>query len=133
MAEKKNFTIENYNGTDYDTLYPETNSGQVLLDIDAQSSTSLSTGTTLDDALRHIFQNDGIFHIGDTLTTARTNLGNRWLLCNGAMVNSADYPVLSQFFNSVTFNYSKVAEYTKPSNFYSASEHSFDEIGRAHV
>ena len=126
MAEKKNFTIENYNGTDYDTLYPETNSGQVLLDIDAQSSTSLSTGTTLDDALRHIFQNDGIFHIGDTLTTARTNLGNKWLLCNGAMVNSADYPVLSQFFNSVTFNYSKVAEYTKPSNFYSTRTNSFD-------
>ena len=125
MAEKKNFIIENYNGTDYDTLYPETNSGQVLLDIDAQSSTSLSTGTTLDDALRHIFQNDGIFHIGDTLTTARTNLGNRWLLCNGAMVNSADYPVLSQFFDSVTFNYSKVAEYT-PSDFSSAYEHSFD-------
>ena len=126
MAEKKNFTIENYNGTDYDTLYPETNSGQVLLDIDAQSSTSLSTGTTLDDALRHIFQNDGIFHIGDTLTTARTNLGDRWLLCNGAMVNSADYPVLSQFFDSVTFNYSKVAEYTTPSDFSSAYEHSFD-------
>ena len=125
MAEKKNFTIENYNGTDYDTLYPETNSGQVLLDIDAQSSTSLSTGTTLDDALRHIFQNDGIFHIGDTLTTVRTNLGDRWLLCNGAMVNSADYPVLSQFFESVTFNYSKVAEYT-PSDFSSAYEHSFD-------
>ena len=126
MAEKKNFTIENYNGTDYDTLYPETNSGQVLLDIDAQSSTSLSTGATLDDALRHIFQNDGIFHIGDTLTTARTNLGDKWLLCNGAMVNSADYPVLSQFFNSVAFNYSKVAEYTEPSDFHSAYEHSFD-------
>ena len=126
MAEKKNFIIENYNGTDYDTLYPETNSGQVLLDIDAQSSTSLSTGATLDDALRHIFQNDGIFHIGDTLTTTRTNLGDRWLLCNGAMVNSADYPVLSQFFDSVTFNYSKVAEYTTPSDFHSAYEHSFD-------
>lgn len=125
MAEKKNFIIENYNGTDYDTLYPETNSGQVLLDIDAQSSTSLSTGATLDDALRHIFQNDGIFHIGDTLTTARTNLGDRWLLCNGTMVNSADYPVLSQFFDSVTFNYSKVAEYT-PSDFHSVYEHSFD-------
>ena len=125
MAEKKNFIIENYNGTDYDTLYPETNSGQVLLDIDAQSSTSLSTGATLDDALRHIFQNDGIFHIGDTLTTVRTNLGNKWLLCNGAMVNSADYPVLSQFFNSVTFNYNKVAEYTPP-DFSSAYEHSFD-------
>lgn len=126
MAEKKNFTIENYNGTDYDTLYPETISGQVLLDIDAQSSTSLSTGATLDDALRHIFKNNGIFHIGDTLTTARTNLGNRWLLCNGATVNSADYPVLSQFFSSVTLNYSKVAEYTTASAVYSTLTHSFD-------
>ena len=126
MAEKKNFTIENYNGTDYDTLYPETNSGQVLLDTTAQAATNLPSGKTLDDALRHIFQNDGIFQIGDTLTTARTNLGNKWLLCNGAMVNSADYPVLSQFFNSVTFNYSKVTEYTKPSDFHSAYEHSFD-------
>ena len=126
MAEKKNFTIENYNGTDYDTLYPETNSGQVLLDIYAQSSTSLSTGATLDDALRHIFKNDSIFHIGDTLTTARTNLGNRWLLCNGATVNSADYPVLSQFFSSVTLNYSKVAEYTTASAVYSTLTRSFD-------
>ena len=126
MAEKKNFTIENYNGTDYDTLYPETISGQVLLDIDAQSSTSLSTGATLDDALRHIFKNDGIFQIGDTLTTARTNLGNRWLLCNGATVNSADYPVLSQFFSSVTLNYSKVAEYTTARAVYRTLTHSFD-------
>ena len=126
MAEKKNFTIENYNGTDYDTLYPETISGQVLLDIDAQSSTSLSTGATLDDTLRHIFKNDGIFHIGDTLTTARTNLGNRWLLCNGATVNSADYPVLSQFFSSVTLNYSKVAEYTTARAVYRTLTHSFD-------
>ena len=126
MAEKKNFIIENYNGTDYDTLYPETNSGQVLLDIDAQSSTSLSTGATLDDALRHIFKNDGIFYIGDTLTTARTNLGNRWLLCNGATVNSADYPVLGQFFSSVTLNYSKVAKYTMTSAVYSTLTHSFD-------
>lgn len=126
MAEKKNFTIENYNGTDYDTLYPETISGQVLLDIDAQSSTSLSTGATLDDTLRQIFKNDGIFHIGDTLTTARTNLGNRWLLCNGATVNSADYPMLSQFFSSVALNYNKVAEYTTPSAVYRALTHSFD-------
>ena len=126
MAEKKNFTIENYNGTDYDTLYPETISGQVLLDIDAQSSTSLSTGATLDDTLRHIFKNDGIFHIGDTLTTARTNLGNRWLLCNGATVNSADYPVLSQFFSSVTLNYSKVAEYVPSTAVYSTQTKSFD-------
>ena len=83
MAEKKNFTIENYNGTDYDTLYPETNSGQVLLDTTAQAATNLPSGKTLDDALQSISKNGGAFQVGDTLTTARTNLGDKWLLCNG--------------------------------------------------
>ena len=47
MAEKKNFTIENFNGTDYDTLYPETNSGQVLLDSSGQNIFHLSSGSTV--------------------------------------------------------------------------------------
>ena len=92
MAEKKNFTIENYNGTDYDTLYPETISGQVLLDKTAQTSTNLPSGSTLNDALYTISKDGGGFQIGDTLTTARTNLGNKWLLCNGAQITPSDYP-----------------------------------------
>lgn len=94
MAEKKNFTIENYNGTDYDTLYPETNSGQVLLDTTAQAATNLPSGKTLDDALQHITKDGGGFQVGDTLTTARTNLGDKWLLCNGATISSSNYPEL---------------------------------------
>ena len=94
MAEKKNFTIENYNGTDYDTLYPETNSGQVLLDSDAQVTTGLASGSTLDDALQSVVKDGGAFQIGDTLTTARTNLGDKWLLCNGRRITQTDYPVL---------------------------------------
>lgn len=94
MAEKKNFTIENYNGTDYDTLYPETNSGQVLLDTTAQAATNLPSGKTLDDALQHITKDGGGFQVGDTLTTARTNLGDKWLLCNGATISSNNYPEL---------------------------------------
>ena len=94
MAEKKNFTIENYNGTDYDTLYPETNSGQVLLDTTAQATTNLPSGKTLNDALQHITKDGGGFQVGDTLTTARTNLGDKWLLCNGATISSSNYPEL---------------------------------------
>ena len=94
MAEKKNFIIENYNGTDYDTLYPETNSGQVLLDTTAQAATNLPSGKTLDDALQHITKDGGGFQVGDTLTTARTNLGDKWLLCNGATISSSNYPEL---------------------------------------
>ena len=95
MAEKKNFIIENYNGTDYDTLYPETNSGQVLLDTTAQAATNLPSGKTLDDALQHITKDGGGFQVGDTLTTARTNLGDKWLLCNGATISSSNYPELA--------------------------------------
>lgn len=99
MAEKKNFTIENYNGTDYDTLYPETNSGQVLLDADAQSSTSLPSGSTVDDALEilgSVNKFDNRYDIGDVFTTARTNLSNKWVLCNGDVVAVTEYPELAK-------------------------------------
>ena len=105
MAEKKNFTIENYNGTDYDTLYPETNSGQVLLDRDAQVTTGLASGSTLDDALQSVVKDGGAFQVGDTLTTARTNLGDKWLLCNGSQITQTDYPALVGLLGAKPFNW----------------------------
>ena len=105
MAEKKNFIIENYNGTDYDTLYPETNSGQVLLDSVAQASTNLSSGSTLDDALNGITKDGGGFQVGDTLTTARKNLGDKWLLCNGSHALTENYPELGELFDSKEFDW----------------------------
>ncbi len=105
MAEKKNFTIENYNGTDYDTLYPETNSGQVLLDSDARVTTGLASGSTLDDALQSVVKDGGAFQVGDTLTTARTNLGSKWLLCNGQQIAQTDYPVLVGLLGTKLFGW----------------------------
>ena len=105
MAEKKNFIIENYNGTDYDTLYPETNSGQVLLDRDVQVTTGLASGSTLDDALQLVVKDGGAFQVGDTLTTARTNLGNKWLLCNGQQITQTDYPALVGLLGAKPFNW----------------------------
>ena len=105
MAEKKNFIIENYNGTDYDTLYPETNSGQVLLDSDARVTTGLASGSTLDDALQSVVKDGGAFQVGDTLTTARTNLGDKWLLCNGSQITQADYPALVGLLGAKPFNW----------------------------
>lgn len=105
MAEKKNFTIENYNGTDYDTLYPETNSGQVLLDSDARVTTGLASGSTLDDALQSVVKDTGAFQVGDTLTTARTNLGDKWLLCNGQQITQTDYPALVGLLGNKPFNW----------------------------
>ena len=118
MAEKKNFIIENYNGTDYDTLYPETNSGQVLLDTTAQAATNLPSGKTLDDALQSISKDGGAFQVGDTLTTARTNLGDKWLLCNGQNVNAEDYPELASVLDT-SFNETRRA--STPITSYSSS------------
>ena len=100
MAEKKNFTIENYNGTDYDTLYPETNSGQVLLDAQAQRIFNLPSGDTLNNAFNHIAYGGGSYAIGDVLVTARNNLGDNWLLCNGAIVDGTKYPILKNLLKS---------------------------------
>lgn len=100
MAEKKNFIIENYNGTDYDTLYPETISGQVLLDAQAQHILNLPSGDTLNNVFNYIAYGGGSHVIGDVLVTARSNLGDNWLLCNGAIVDGSKYPVLKNLLKS---------------------------------
>ena len=101
MAEKKNITIKEYNGTDYDTLYPETNSGQVLLDKTAQTTLNLSSGKTLNDAVSNL-SSGGAFNVGDILVTSRTDLDDRWLLCNGGIVSSTDYPDLGNVLTPIT-------------------------------
>ena len=113
MANKYNFTIENYNGTDYDTLYPETNSGQVLLDKAAQTATGLASGKTVSDALAQITTDGGAFQVGDTLTTVRTNLGDKWLLCNGASVDASLYPDLNQMIMADPTKASSYRDITK--------------------
>lgn len=100
MAEKKNFIIENYNGTDYDTLYPETNSGQVLLDSSGQNILHLSSGSTVNDGFNSIAYGGGGFTIGDVIITARNNMGDNWLLCNGAIVDGNQYPILKNLLKS---------------------------------
>lgn len=100
MAEDKLITMKEYNGTDYDDLYPETTSAQALLDQQAQTITNLESGKTVNDALEDITQNGGSFQVGDVIVTSRTDLGDKWLLCNGASVNVDDYPILAQLFNT---------------------------------
>lgn len=110
MAEKKNFIIENYNGVDYDTLYPETNSGQVWLDSEGQAATNLESGATLNDAFNNFTKSEASFQVGDTLTTARTNLDNKWTLCNGDFVQLSKYPEVKDLFKQAFFNFYKLGE-----------------------
>ena len=100
MAEKKNITIKEYNGTDYDTLYPETNSGQVLLDKTAQTSMGLPQNATMTDALRGVSKNELNVAVGGTMAL---------LLHLGGTINSSKSIHASAFQNDNGFTTDKVA------------------------
>lgn len=43
-------------------------------------------------------QNEDPYKVGDILTTARTDLGDKWLLCNGEAISRTKYPKLSELY-----------------------------------
>ena len=96
MAENYAITMTEKNDVDYDNLFPQTVSPQVLLDANARATQGLAAGATLNDSIADITENGGASQVGDTLITARTNLGDKWLLENGASLQEADYPELAQ-------------------------------------
>ena len=91
MAQQIKITMKEDNGTDFDTLYPQTVSNQVIM----QDESGALTNKTLDDRVDEITTDGGAFQVGDTLTTARTNLGDKWLLCNGEIVTDTQQPELA--------------------------------------
>lgn len=91
MAQQIKITMKEDNGTDFDTLYPQTVSNQVIM----QDENGALTNKTLDDKVGEIATGGGAFQVGDTLTTARTNLGDKWLLCNGEIVTDTQQPELA--------------------------------------
>lgn len=91
MAQQIKITMKENNGSDFDTLYPQTVSNQVIM----QDENGALTNKTLDDKVDEIATGGGAFQVGDTLTTARTNLGEKWLLCNGEIVTDTQQPELA--------------------------------------
>ena len=92
MSEKL-ITMKEYNGSSYDDLYPKNISGQVYLDATAQGVLNLPSGKTVNDAFSAM-SNGGAFNVGDILVTSRTDLDDRWLLCNGSVASGTEYPEL---------------------------------------
>ena len=92
MAQQIKITMKEDNGTDFDTLYSQTVSNQVIM----QDESGALTNKTLDDKVNEIATDGGAFQVGDTLTTARTDLGDKWLLCNGEIVTESEQPELAQ-------------------------------------
>lgn len=102
MAVDRNVTWKEYNGTDYDNLYPTTKDSNVLLSTESKEKLGITgDGATIANAFAGIVNNGAGFAVGDTLTTRRQNLGDKWLLCNGATVQAEQYPELSQLFQDI--------------------------------
>ena len=102
MAVDRNVTWKEYNGTDYDNLYPTTKDSNVLLSAESKEKLGITgDGATIANAFTGIVNNGAGFAVGDTLTTRRQNLGDKWLLCNGATLQAEQYPELSQLFQDI--------------------------------
>ena len=122
MATTKNITMKQFNGTDYDTLYPKTVASQVdgvyseqeVLANDTKTLYGLNNSSTPNDVFKKIDSNiksveskipkttTELSKIGDIIFTTRTDLGNKWLLCNGSALSTTNYPDLAKLIRGIS-------------------------------
>ena len=84
---------EKASSSTYEILYPKTSASQVFLSEEAKQATNGLEN--LDQAAS--FWGGGQFEIGDVKISARNNLGNKWLECDGNLISKTDYPQLSNY------------------------------------
>lgn len=89
MANEYNIQMNQFNGTDYDNLYPVTFS---------PSTGQLFNNATSDDEIFQYIGNklQNIDQIGSIQLSTRNDLDNTWLLCNGDNISETEYPELAQ-------------------------------------
>lgn len=76
--------------------------GEVVTGIGGVFCAGSVISVILDTVNKKAYLQNGVTpaRVGDTLTTIRTDLGDKWLLCNGEGVNASEYPELSEKLNS---------------------------------
>lgn len=74
MAVNKKIQMNEFNGADYDKLYPKTTFDMVVSD-------TSENPTTLQEAL------DSSWGVGDIKYSVKSSLGDDWVLCDGSVVN----------------------------------------------
>lgn len=74
MGVDKKIQMNEFNGTDYDSLYPKTTFDMVISD-------TSDNPTTLQEAL------DSSWGVGDIKYSVKSSLGDGWALCDGSGVN----------------------------------------------
>lgn len=63
------------------------------------------------------------YKVGDVINTARTNLGDKWALCNGALVDKISHPELYDLILSMPVLQVAYNSYNSPTIFYNPSKY----------
>ena len=74
------------------------NKGTLLSDETAAALNLTQDNPTVDNALARL--SGGVVSVGDIKTTARADLDDNWLLCNGAQLSESEYPELYAMLSS---------------------------------
>ena len=115
MSQNFNITMKQYNGTDYDVLYPATIDSQLILseDIDKYYPPNYELGNVL---LQNAQRTEAI---GTIRTTTRNDLDNSWVPCDGRVFSNEEYPELANIVVpsvSSTFTQKNINLPEKPNN-----------------
>ena len=96
MATTKNITMKQFNGTDYDTLYPKTIASQIP---DVYNQTEVLTETTAElyELARTAIPNDVFVKIRDLLTANTTLANTKCQVVNGSYVGTGSGSVQLTF------------------------------------
>lgn len=112
---------EKTSSSTYEILYPKTSASQVFLSEEAKQATNGLEN--LDQAAS--FWGGGQFEIGDVKISARNNLGNKWLECNGNIISKTDYPQLANYCEEKGFPFGNdKSEIINPNITYSGNYYS---------
>lgn len=67
----------------------------ICVNNEGEASEKFLTGAGLGE-LWSLVEEEAVSHVGDTIRTYRTDLGENWALCNGEMFDPAEYPALAE-------------------------------------
>lgn len=103
MATEKNITMKQFNGTDYDTLYPKTKVEQVdgaytqqqILADSTKTMFGLGTDAVPDDMWVDLVP------VGGILWYAKNGIPNGYLKCDGSAIRRTDYARLFSIIGTV--------------------------------
>ena len=86
-----------------DAITPEmigTYTKEQILSADTATAFGLGEGAEPKDFFQKIYDDGGTYRVGDVLSTVRTDLGDKWLLCDGGYAPKDEFPELKKLIST---------------------------------